>query len=86
MGLKAVGMIAEADERVEDLKDFQSNIIGGWANYSGPYWVSIVPSSASVSGSAFVVSGFLSVAVQEAHYAAAVCKLPGESTKRDKIA
>jgi hypothetical protein len=38
-----------------------------------------------VSGSAFIVSGLLSVAVQEAQYAAAVCMLPGVSTKRDKI-
>jgi len=85
VGLKAVGMIAEADERVKTLKAFSDNIIHGWANYSGPYWVSLVPSSASVSGLAFIVSGLLSVAVQEAQYVAAMCKLPGVSTKRDKI-
>ena len=77
-GVKAHGLVAENNETINDSELFGNVLLNSWKASVGPFWYDVVPGSATLSGSAYILCGFLPDAVKDAQRVDAVMELPAD--------
>ena len=77
-GVKAHGLVAENNETINDRVLYGSVLRNDWMAFVGPYWYAVVPGSATLSGSPYILCGSLPDAVKDAQCVDAVMELPAD--------